>query len=757
MEHKLNQQHSYSAMLGNQEITVATGELARLAGGAVTVHMGETVVLVTATASREPRESVSFFPLSVDFEERMYAAGRIPGSFFRREGRPSESGILLSRMVDRGLRPLFPKGYRNDVQIIITALSYDDESALDTMAALGASAALTISDIPFEGPIVNVRIGMAENGDLIVNPTSSQMENSRLDLRVTGSEDASIMVECAADEVEEEIMVQALELAHSAIQPLIELQKKMREEVGAPKQEYKVFSIEEEVDQAVREFLGDRVDEIIQQTSMKEERQERMDALKEEVKAAFSDPETGEWRFRKEDVLEVLDTVKKETVRRRIIEHAERPDGRRPDELRALSARVGLLPRTHGTGLFNRGETQVLSIATLGTTAEAQMLDDLGQLDEKRYMHHYNFPPFSTGETWFLRGPKRREIGHGALAENALRSMLPPVEEFPYTIRVVSEVLASNGSTSMASVCGSTLALLDAGVPLKAPVAGIAMGLITDGEEARVLTDIQGMEDHLGDMDFKVAGTRTGINALQMDVKIKGLSMELMRRALGQAREARMKILNVMEEAIPAARSELSPYAPRIDTMRINPDKIGKLIGPGGKTIRGIQDQTGVKIDIEEDGTVYIASTNGEAAQAARSLIEALTEEIELGRIYTGRVTTTRDGLGAFVEILPGTDGLVHISQLADYRVPNVEDVVKVGDEIMVMVTDVGDGGKIRLSRRAVLEGWDLEQARAEDRAIGGGGGGGGGDRGGRGGGRNGGRGGGGGGGGGGRGGRGRS
>nr|MBA2389123.1 polyribonucleotide nucleotidyltransferase [Geodermatophilaceae bacterium] len=548
--------------------------------------------------------------------------------------------------------------------------------------------------------------------------------------------------ECASTEVDEETMVQALDLAHKSIQPIIELQLRMREEVGEPKQAYKVFALPEEMAREARDWLGDKVDQIIQETSMKEERSDRMDALKAEMLAAFTDEGSGELRHPKGNLVEVLDTVKKETVRRRILEHGERPDGRRPEELRALSARVDLLPRTHGTGLFSRGETQVLSIATLGTTGEAQTLDDLGQMDEKRYLHHYNFPPFSTGETWPLRGPKRREIGHGALAENALRVMIPPPDEFPYTIRVVSEVLASNGSTSMASVCGSTLALLDAGVPLKASVAGIAMGLISDGERAQILTDIQGVEDHLGDMDFKVAGTREGINALQMDVKISGLSMDLMRRALGQARDARLKILDVMEETISSPRSELSPYAPRIDTIRISPDKIGKLIGPGGKTIRGIQDQTGAKIDIEEDGTVYIASTDGEAASAARALIEALTEEIQLGRIYTGRVTTTRDGLGAFVEILPGTDGLVHISQLADYRVPNVEDVVKVGDEIMVMVTDVGDGNKIRLSRRAVLEGWSLEEARENDRAIGSGGGGRGGDRGGRGGGDRGGRGG---------------
>ncbi|MBA3532158.1 MAG: polyribonucleotide nucleotidyltransferase [Ardenticatenales bacterium] len=725
-------------MLGNQEISIETGKLAKLAGGAVTVRMGDSVLLVTATATKEAREGQSFFPLSVDFEERMYAAGRIPGSFFRREGRPSESGILLSRLVDRGLRPLFPKGYRNDVQVIITALSHDDQAALDTMATLGASAALIISEIPFQGPIANVRIGMDANGEFIVNPSADAFESSRLDLRVSGSEDAIVMVECASSEIDEEIMIQALELAHRSMQPLLEMQKKMVEEVGKEKQTYKVFEVPEEVGQAVRGFLGDKIDRILQEANMKEARKERMDALKAELDAALMDPETGTLRYNKADVYGIMEDVNKETVRRRILEQGERPDGRRPDELRAISAEVDLLPRTHGTGLFTRGETQILSIATLGTMGDAQTLDDLGQVDEKRYLHHYNFPPFSTGEAYPLRGPKRREIGHGALAENALRPMIPPQDEFPYTIRVVSEALASNGSTSMAAVCGSTLALLDAGVPLKAPVGGIAMGLISDGERHQILTDIQGIEDHLGDMDFKVAGTRNGINALQMDIKIKGLTMDLLRQALAQARAARLKILDVMMEAIPTVRGELSPYAPRIDTIKINPDKIGKLIGPGGKTIRGIQDQTGAKIDIEEDGTVYIASTSGDGARAARAIVEALMEEVVLGRIYTGRVVNTREGLGAFVEIMPGTDGLVHISQLADYHVASVEEVVKVGDEIMVMVTDIDDNGKIRLSRQAVLEGWDLETAREKykgGRGGRGGGGGGGGDRGGRGGG----------------------
>ena len=712
----LNQPHRYEAMLGDQKLIVETGKLAQLAGGAVTVRLGDSVLLVTATSAKEPREGISFFPLSVDFEERMYAAGRIPGSFFRREGRPSESSILLSRMVDRGLRPLFPKGYRNDVQIIITPLSHDDQTPLDTMATLGASAALTISAIPFLGPIANVRIAMDSEGHFIVNPTSEEVKNSRLDLRVSGTEDAINMVECASTEIDEETMVQALELAHESIQSLIEVQKQMQAELGKEKDtSYPVFEVPEEVKEAVHAFVGNQVEQIIVETTMKEERNTRLNGLYTQLKEALTDPESGELRYNKKDVAEEWESIKKSVVRQRILEFSVRPDGRQPGEIRQLKADVNLLPRTHGSGLFTRGETQVLSVATLGTIGDAQTLDDLGQQDEKRYLHHYNFPPYSTGEAYPLRGPKRREIGHGALAENAIRPMMPLQEEFPYTVRVVSEVLASNGSSSMASVCGSTLALMDAGVPLKAPVGGIAMGLVSDGTRAQILTDIQGLEDHVGDMDFKVAGTREGINALQMDIKIKGLSMDLLREALKQAREARFKIIDVIENTIPHPRAELSPYAPRIEIINILPDKIGKVIGPGGKTIRGIQDQTGAKIDIEEDGTIYIASSDQAAAQAARKLIEALTEDVELGRIYTGRVVNIRPGLGAFVEVLPGTDGLVHISQLANYHVRRVDDVVQVGDEIMIMVTDIDKDEKIRLSRRAVLEGWDLETARAND------------------------------------------
>lgn len=708
---------TYTTTLGDKEIIIQTGLLAPQADGAVTVRMGDSMVLVTAVAAKEPRPGITFFPLTVDFEERLYAIGRIPGSFFRREGRPSESAILYSRLIDRSLRPLFPKGFRNDVQIIVTPLSYDQEHPLDTLGVIGASAALSISGIPFEGPIGHVRISLDDEGNFLVNPTVSQYENSRLDLRVSGTADAINMVECASNEVDEETMLRALELAHRAFQPVIALQNRMKAEIGKPEMPYEVYKPGDEVAQRVREWLGGRVEEIIASAMSKEERNDALAALGAELAASFYDEVTGEYEFPLEDITTVYDDVVKETVRRRILEEGIRPDGRKPHEIRPLFAAVGLSPRSHGSGLFQRGETQVLSIATLGTMGEEQMLDDLGVMESKRYMHHYNFPPFSTGEARPLRGPRRREIGHGNLAENALRPMIPDEKEFPYTIRVVSEVLSSNGSTSMASVCASTLALMDAGVPIKKPVAGIAMGLISDPETNRfvVLTDIQGMEDHLGDMDFKVAGTRDGINALQMDIKIKGLDIELLRQALAQARDARLAILDVMLETIPEPRAELSPYAPRIFTMSIPVDKIGALIGPGGKHVRSIQEETGVKVDIAEDGTVYLAATDGEAAKRAEELVRYYTEDVEVGKIYTGKVVRVTD-FGAFVQLRPGQEGLVHISQLADRRVDKVEDVVKVGDEIMVMVINIDPEGKIRLSRQAVLEGWTLEEAQAADR-----------------------------------------
>ncbi len=707
------QKYSFSREIAGQKFIVETGSLAMQAGGAVTVQVGETVVLVTATASQSPREGADFFPLTVDFEERLYAAGRIPGSFFRREGRPSESAILLCRLVDRPIRPLFPKGYRNDVQIVITALSSDEENHLDIPAIVGASTALMISDIPFTNPVGAVRVGYID-GEFVFNPTISEMERSELDLRLAGTKDAILMVEAGAHEVPEDIVLEAMKRGHEAMQPLIELQEEMREQVGKEKREFQLFVPGPEVEEAVADFARSKIDDILAQGLGKHERNDALDALLKETIAHF------EGRFDARDVSATFQSVLKKATRSRILDTGIRPDGRGPKDIRPLSSQVGLLPRTHGSGLFTRGETQVLSITTLGTPGEAQTMDSL-QAEEatKRYIHHYNFPPYSTGEAYPMRGPKRREIGHGALAERALLPVIPPEDEFPYTIRVVSEVLSSNGSTSMASVCGSTLSLMDAGVPIKAPVGGIAMGLITDSENGRyrVLTDIQGMEDALGDMDFKVAGTLKGITALQMDIKTSGLNYEILKQALAQAREAREFILDHMKGTIAEPRTQLSPNAPRIITIHISPEKIGKIIGPGGKTIRGIQDQHHVKIDIDEDGSVYIASERGGDAESAIAEIEKLTEEVEVGKIYTGKVVRTTD-FGAFVEILPGVDGLVHISQLADYRAPSVEDVVQVGDEVMVMVIDVDkDTGKIKLSRQAVLEGWTAEEARAKDRA----------------------------------------
>jgi polyribonucleotide nucleotidyltransferase len=701
--------HKFTAKLGDQVIEIGTGKFAQQAGGAITVRSGDTELLVTATMSRDVREGISFFPLTVNFEERLYAAGRIPGSFFRREGRPTESATLICRLTDRPIRPLFPKDMRNDVQVIITPLSQDAEHYSDILSVIGASAALSVSDVPFDGPIGGVRIGYIED-ELVVNPTISQAEESLLDLRMAGTSDAILMVEADANEVSEKIIVDALRTGFEAIQDLIEVQHEMREQVGKPKREYTPMGVmpEDLIETLRQEASADLIEAVYGATS-KQDRDDRVRSLQNEWAARMAEG------WDEKTVKEALDKVMREIVRQRTIEEGVRADGRATDEIRDLSAEVGLLPKAHGSGLFTRGETQVLSVATLGMPQEEQMLDDLSPDETKRYMHHYNFPPYSTGETWPLRGPKRREIGHGVLGENALLPMLPDEKDFPYTLRVVSDVMSSNGSTSMASVCGSTLSLMDAGVPIKAPVAGIAMGLMMEGETYRVLTDIQGLEDHIGDMDFKVAGTREGITALQMDIKLGGISYEILDQALEQARQARLQILDVIEETIPVPREELSPNAPRMTVMQVSPDKLGAVIGSGGKTVRSIEDQCDVEVDIEDDGTIYVAAVDGECAKKAQAMIEALTEEPEEGQIYTGRVVRVKD-FGAFVEILPGTDGMVHISQLSDHHVKSVRDVVQVGDEIMVMVTNIDREGKIRLSRQAVLEGWSLEEARANDR-----------------------------------------
>lgn len=719
------QPHRYVAHVADQDIIFETGKLAGQADGAVVISTGETMLLATATASKQPRSGIDWFPLSVDYEERLYAAGRIPGSFFRREGRPSEEAILICRLTDRPLRPLFPKGFRNDVHVVLTALSSDGENQMDILAINAASAALMISGIPFGGPVAAVRVGLIDD-QLVINPATSEMEGSALDLRVAGTEDAILMVEAGANEVTEARMLESLRVAHEAMQDFIRVQNEMAAQVGKSPMDYEPNEVPEETRSAALSWLEGRIVPVLEANHTKEELDTALNTLRNELVESFSEDES----IDPKDVAKVLDEELKSAVRQRILDQGVRPDGRDPATIRPIWCEVGLSPRTHGSGLFNRGETQVLTITTLGTPREVQTLDTLGPNETKRYMHHYNFPPYSTGETGFMRGPKRREIGHGALAERALLPMIPDAEEFPYTLRLVSEALSSNGSTSMASTCASTLSLMDAGVPIKAPVSGVAMGLVTEGDRYVILTDIQGIEDALGDMDFKVAGTRKGITALQMDIKVRGLGYEILEKALAQAYEGRMHILEKMLETIGEPHAELSPYAPRIITVQIDPEKIGKVIGPGGKMIRTIQEETGVRIDIEEDGTVFIASSDGEGSARAVQMVEALTEEAEIGKIYTGKVVRTTD-FGAFVEILPGTDGLVHISQLADYRVPSVEDVVRVGDEIMVMVIDIDREGKIRLSRQAVLEGWTAEQARQNDqRRPSGGRGGRGGDRG---------------------------
>ncbi len=711
------QKNSYTTMVGGREIAIETGTLAKLAGGAVTVRSGDSVLLATACGAK-PREGVDFFPLSVDYEERLYAAGRIPGSFQRREGRPSDQAILVSRLVDRPLRPLFPKGMMNEVQVIVTALARDPEIHLDILSIIGASAAVTISDVPWEGPIGAVRVGFID-GEFVINPTVTQMAASTLDLRMAGTADAILMVEAGADELPEDMMLEALKLGHEAMQPIIALQNKMRAELGKPKFAYTPVLADPAVEAAAVAWLGDRVVQAVAQNPGKEAQYAAIGAAKSELLAALGE------QYDPKALAQAFDSIEKKVVRGRILGDKIRPDGRNHTEIRPISVEVGVLPRVHGSGLFTRDETQVLTVATLGTPGDEQKLDTLNAEESKRYMHHYNFPPFSTGEVTPNRGPKRREIGHGALAERALEPMIPAQESFPYTLRLVSEALSSNGSTSMASVCGSTLALMDAGVPIKAPVAGIAMGLITDGEVTSaglryaILSDIQGLEDHLGDMDFKVAGTEHGINALQMDIKIHGLTYKILEEALAQAREGRLFIMRKMLDVLPEPRKSLSVHAPRILTTHIDPEKIGKVIGPGGKMIRSLQEQYGVKIDIDDDGSVYVSGAEGVGAEQALAEIEQMTEEIKIGRIYTGKVVRI-ESYGCFVQIAPGVDGMVHISQLADYRVPSVEDVVQMGDEITVMVTDIDPAGKIRLSRQAVLEGWSPEEARERDRAGGG-------------------------------------
>lgn len=688
--------HSFSMQLAGRELTLEVGQLAKQAHGSVLVKYGDTYVLVTATVSKQPREGIDFFPLLVDYEERLYSVGKIPGGFIKRETRPGEKAVLAARLIDRPLRPLFPHGFRNDVQVVATVLSVDQDNSPEIAAMIGASAALTISKIPFAGPIAGVAVGKID-GQLVLNPTPAEADASDLYLVVAGTQDAIMMVEARADEVPEAEMIEALLFGHQAIKDIVALQEEMRAAIGQEKIEFGLHLPEAELHQAVEAYAVDKLEHAVRNAN-KQEREANMAQAQAEVCEHFEEihPERGK------EVKEVVQATLKQVVRNMIVTHNERPDGRRADEIRPIACHVGLLPRVHGSGLFTRGQTQALSVVTLGAMSEVQILDDLTADENKRYMHHYNFPPYSVGETRPMRGPSRRDIGHGALGEKALLPMIPSAEEFPYAIRVVSEVLESNGSSSQASICGSTLALMDAGVPIKRPVAGIAMGLVNEGGNFAILSDIQGLEDALGDMDFKVAGTSEGITALQMDIKISGVDAAVLEQAMEQARQGRLFILGKMLAVMPEPRADLSPYAPRMLTLTVPVDKIKDVIGPGGRVINKIIAETGVKIDIEDDGRIFIAAVDTEAGEKAKKMVEDIIAEVEVGRIYQGRVTRV-EKYGAFVEVLPGKEGLVHISQLAETHIARTEDVCQVGDIIPVKVTEVDRMGRINLSRKEAL------------------------------------------------------
>ncbi|EQK47395.1 polyribonucleotide nucleotidyltransferase [[Clostridium] bifermentans ATCC 19299] len=690
-EHKV-----FKMDFAGRELSVEIGKIAELASGSAILQYGETMVMVNTSKSAQPRDGIDFFPLSVDYEEKLYSVGKIPGGFLKREGKPSEKAILTSRLIDRPIRPLFPKGFRNDVQVVATVLSVDQDCTPDIVAMIGSSIALSISDIPFNGPTGSVLVGLVD-GAFVINPTAEQREKSSLHLVVSGTKDAIMMVEAGAEEIPDELMLEAILFAHEEIKKVVEFIETIVAEVGKEKIEVTLFEINADVEKAVREFATDKMKEAVK-TVEKLERMEKMDAVKEATFENFEDivEEFGQ------DIEETLHAIIKEQVRKLIVHENVRPDNRKPDEIRPIWCDNGFIPRAHGSGLFTRGQTQVMSIATLGALGDVQILDGLDEEESKRYMHHYNFPAYSVGEARPSRGPGRREIGHGALAERALLPVIPSKEDFPYAIRVVSEVLSSNGSTSQGSVCGSTLSLLDAGVPLKDMVAGIAMGLIKHDDKVAVLSDIQGMEDHLGDMDFKVAGTEHGITAIQMDIKIAGIDEEVLRTALKQAKVGRIHILNEMRKTIAAPKPELSKYAPKIVTMNINPDKIRDVIGPGGKIITKIIDETGVKIDIEQTGEVFISGIDAEMISKAQELINNIVAEAEVGETYTGKVTRIMN-FGAFVEVLPGKEGLLHISHIAHERVNKVEDVLNIGDEVTVKVTEIDEKGRVNLSRKALL------------------------------------------------------
>lgn len=690
-EHKI-----FKMDLAGRELSVEIGKIAELASGSAILRYGDTMVMVNTSKSAKPRDGIDFFPLSVDYEEKLYSVGKIPGGFLKREGKPSEKAVLTSRLIDRPIRPLFPKGFRNDVQVVATVLSVDQDCTPDIVAMIGSSIALSISEIPFNGPTGSVLIGLVD-GAFVVNPTAEEREKSTMHLVVSGTKDAIMMVEAGGEEIPDNLMLEAILFAHEQIKKVVAFIEEIVAAVGKEKMEFELHKIDEEVEKAVREFATADMKEAVK-TVEKLERMEKMDAVKEATFTHFEDilEEFGM------DVEETLHAIIKEEVRKLIVHENVRPDNRGLEEIRPIWCDHGFIPRTHGSGLFTRGQTQVMSITTLGALGEAQILDGLDEEETKRYMHNYNFPAYSVGEARPSRGPGRREIGHGALAERALIPVLPSKDEFPYAIRVVSEVLSSNGSTSQGSVCGSTLSLLDAGVPIKDMVAGIAMGLIKHDDKVAVLSDIQGMEDHLGDMDFKVAGTENGITAIQMDIKIAGIDEEVLRNALTQAKVGRIHILNEMRKTIAKPNPELSRYAPKIITMNINPDKIRDVIGPGGKVITKIIDETGVKIDIEQTGEVFIGGVDPDMIKLAQKMINDIVAEAEVGHTYTGKVTRIMN-FGAFVEVLPGKEGLLHISHIAHERVAKVEDVLNIGDEVEVKVTEIDEKGRVNLSRKVLL------------------------------------------------------